>query len=88
MKKKRITILTIIVILLILFVPIPTAQYKDGGTKEYSALTYKIMAWKVMGYYAPDECIDGDDRYSEVSVYWFPDNFKGYEELWKMEQSK
>lgn len=87
MKKKRITILAIIVILLILLVPIPTAQYKDGGTKAYSALTYKIMVWKVMGYYLPDECIDGDDRYSKVSVYWFPDNFKSYEELWKMEQS-
>lgn len=41
MKKKVIMAIMIIVILLVLFVPIPM-YLNDGGTIEYKALTYKI----------------------------------------------
>ncbi len=41
MKKKVIMAIMIIVILLVLFVPIPM-YLNDGGTVEYKALTYKI----------------------------------------------
>ena len=45
MKKKIWIIIAIAAVLAILFVPIPTGQYKDGGTREYTALTYKIVNW-------------------------------------------
>lgn len=41
MKKKVIMAIMIIVILLVLFIPIPM-YLNDGGTVEYKALTYKI----------------------------------------------
>ncbi len=34
-----------VLILLILFLPIPRGTYKDGGTKDYCALTYRIIVW-------------------------------------------
>jgi hypothetical protein len=45
MKKKIIVILIIVGILTVLFTPIPSGVYKDGGTRVYSALTYKIVDW-------------------------------------------
>ena len=30
---------------LILFFPVPKGSYDDGGTREYEALTYKIVRW-------------------------------------------
>ena len=51
MKKKVIIALIIIGILAVLFTPIPTGVYKDGGTRVYSALTYKIVDWnRITGY--------------------------------------
>ena len=45
--KKKIWIpIAAVILLAVLFVPIPTGHYKDGGTKEYTALTYKIVNWK------------------------------------------
>lgn len=44
MKKK--TWIVLIILLLILFIPIPSGTYKDGGTRVYTALTYKIVKWK------------------------------------------
>ena len=45
--KKRVVIAVsaILLLALILFLPIPTGKYDDGGTREYSALTYKIVVW-------------------------------------------
>jgi hypothetical protein len=74
MKKK---IWIIIVILLVLITPIPGGTYKDGGTKEYKALSYRIVVW--------NRLMDVDGFYHKTSVYWFPDNFKSIDELWKME---
>ncbi len=82
MKKKTKVIISAIVIcvLLVLFVPVPTGTYKDGGTRMYTALTYKVVKWQVL--------VDADTRYESTSVYWYPDNFKSYEELWDIENSK
>ena len=46
MKKKILIICAIL--LLILVIPIPFGTYKEGGTKEYRALTYKLMVWHHM----------------------------------------
>ena len=43
MKKKIWIPIVIALLLAILVVPIPTGVYKDGGTREYTALTYKIV---------------------------------------------
>lgn len=45
MKKLMIKIAVTVIILLILFIPIPHGTYKDGGTKDYSALTYRVVVW-------------------------------------------
>ena len=73
MKKKIWIIIAIAAILAILFVPIPTGQYKDGGTREYTALTYKIVNWNRL---------TEDGTYDETRVYFFPNNFKSIDSLW------
>lgn len=52
--KKWVKILIIVVILLVLLIPIPI-HVKDGGTVEYTALTYKVskvhrIAYPETGY--------------------------------------
>ena len=74
MKKKTIVFIALIVVLLaILLIPIPTGVMKDGGTREYSALTYKIIKWRR---------IYDDGLYEKTRVYLIPDNFKSIDALW------
>ena len=82
--KKRIMIGIIVVILLVLFLPIPNpkGRVEDGGTKEYCALTYKIVVWNKI--IADSE--KGNSTYHKTSVFWIPDNFKSIDELWKIER--
>ena len=77
MKKK---IWIIIVVLLILIIPIPGGRYKDGGTKEYKAITYKIVVW--------NRLLGEDSTYHKTSVFWFPNNFKRIDELWGLEYNQ
>ena len=77
MKKSVITAIIIIAALLILFLPIPSGTYRDGGTKVYSALTYKIVVWKRL--------LAENDIYNKTSVFFFPDNFKTLDDLWEIE---
>ena len=74
--KKRLLII-ILSVVLILIVPIPTSIIRDGGTKTYIALTYKIVKWNhVYG--------DGE-VFNETKVYLFPDNFLSLDDLIKRE---
>ena len=75
MKKKKIIIA--LVILIVLFCPVPSQIHLDGGTPSYTALTYKVVKW--------NRFIDVNNRYHKTSVYWFPDNFKTIDELWIIE---
>ena len=43
MRKKTKIILVLLILILVL--PIPNFAIKDGGTKTYTALTYKIVDW-------------------------------------------
>ncbi|MBO7473849.1 MAG: hypothetical protein J6U00_07570 [Ruminococcus sp.] len=81
MKNKTISIISVILvcIFLVLFVPVPTGTYKDGGTRIYTALTYKIVRWSVL----MDSAL-----YKKTSVFLLPDNFKTYEELWEIEKTE
>ncbi len=78
MKKKEIIIL-ILCILLLLFIPVPLGVYEDGGSREYAALTYKLVKWNR---------IDGDYTYTGTSLYWLPDNFLSIDELWEIERAR
>lgn len=77
MKKK--TRILIIVILAALFIPIPRGTYKDGGTKEYTAVAYKIVKWNKL---------TDDGIYKKTRVYFGLDRFKSIDALWYMEEHK
>lgn len=76
MKKKRLTIL-FVVLLLILVIPIPSGSYKDGGTKAYTALTYKIVNW--------NRIFDANGIYRGTNIYPFPLNFLSIDTLFERE---
>ncbi len=77
MKKKIwIPIACVLLLLLILFVPIPM-QMRDGGTKVYSALTYKAVNWRR---------IYSDGIYTENKVYFGADAHKSLDELFEREE--
>lgn len=78
MKKKIRICIAGVVLLAILFVPIPSGTYKDGGTRAYSALTYKIVKW---------QRDTGSDVYKATKVYWLPNNFKSIDSLWAGEEA-
>lgn len=79
MKKKIWIPVVIAVLLALLVVPIPTGIYKDGGTREYTALTYKIVDWNRL---------TGDTTYDKTKVYFFPNNFKSIDSLWYREEDQ
>lgn len=77
MKKVFLIILSVLLLLAVLFTPIPQSPCNDGGTREYRALTYKLVNWKRL---------TEDDVYEATRVYWFPDSFKSLSELWETEK--
>lgn len=84
-KKKTAIAL---IILALLFIPIPGEIYKDGGTREYSCAAYKIVKWNRLAG-SDDQEIFGDDMvYHRISVYWFPQNWKRIDELWEIEKKR
>jgi hypothetical protein len=88
-RKKIIIVLITIIVLLVLFFPIPRGTYSDGGTREYSALTYKIIKWhRLIGETNSDGSVDTVYFYNKTSVFWIPDKFKSIDELWKIDFEK
>ncbi|MBR4880543.1 MAG: hypothetical protein IKU19_01330, partial [Clostridia bacterium] len=78
MKKKIwIPIAAVIAILAVLFVPIPKGTYDDGGTREYVALTYKIVRW--------NKILSKENRYTKTRVYFGADRNEDIDELWDKE---
>lgn len=89
MKKKilLISVIAAVALILVLFLPIPRGAYDDGGTRVYTALTYKIVKWnRMVSVYNDDGVMVRIDIYNDTSVYWFPDNFKSVDELWEVER--
>ena len=78
LKIKEFIILVLCVLAILCF-PFPSGVCKDGGTRAFTALTYKIVMWNV---------IDPHYEYIHTSVYWLPDNFKSVDELSEMESQK
>lgn len=77
--KKKVWIPTVIAVALlaILFVPIPNGQMRDGGTRVYSALTYKIIEWNRLYE---------DEKYTATKVYFIPDAWKSVDDLFAKEE--
>ncbi len=89
MKKRILAIAVIVLILLILFVPIPRGTYKDGGTRDYSALTYRIVIWNRLTVQVKEDGSAGEARtYHKTSIFWFPYNFNSIDELWEIESER
>ncbi len=85
MKKRTVIIsLLVVAILLLLFLPIPTGTYDDGGTREYIALTYKIVCWnRIMAEPYTESSDKTFNFYDKTQVYWFGDSTKSIGELWE-----
>ncbi len=77
MKKKIwIPIVAAVLLLVILFAPIPEGTCNDGGTRVWTALTYKIVDWNR---------ISNNGTYEKTRVYFGEDRLKSIDELWDME---
>lgn len=77
MKKKIwILIVAVTVLLAVLFVPIPKGSLDDGGTRDYIALTYRIVDWNR---------ISADGVYEKTRIYFGSDRNKTIDELWRLE---
>lgn len=77
MKKKLIIIISCVALLLVLFLPIPSASYDDGGTREYKALTYKIVDWNVIsddGVYEKTRFYVGEEAYTSINALWYKES--------------
>ena len=86
--KRRIIAVVIVaaVILTVLFLPIPKGTYDDGGTREYMALTYRIIVWnKIFLEINEDGSSAETTGYHKTSVFWFK-NDKSLGELWEIER--
>ena len=86
MKKKIIIPIAIVVVLVtVLFLPIPRGAYDDGGTREYQALTYKIVSWNKITASVDENGQTVHGTYKKTSVYWYPDSLRSLGDLWQME---
>ena len=78
MKKKIwIPIVIVAVVRAVLFVPIPRGVYKDGGTREYTALTYKIVKWNRFtddGIYKKTRVYFGEERWQDIDNLWLEES--------------
>lgn len=78
--KKFFIVILILIIVLVLVIPIPISPAKDGGSRQYAALTYKVVKWHHL--YGEDQL------YSETKVYFFPYNFLSLDDLFERELSQ
>ena len=88
-SKRIITVIIIIMILLVLFLPIPHGICKDGGTRDYCALTYRIVVWnRMVCQNNEDGSVQEVNTYHKTSVFFLPENFKSIDELWEIETER
>ncbi len=75
-KKLLVAVVAAVILLAVLFVPIPIGAMKDGGTRVYASLTYKVVHWKRL---------TEDGLYDKVCVYFGKNAYKSIDELWAEE---
>ena len=61
---------------LILFFPVPKGSYDDGGSREYEALTYKIIRWNRL---------TDNGVYHKTRIYWGADKRLPIDDLFARE---
>lgn len=66
----------------VLLVPMPPVVYRDGGTRDYRALLYRVVVWNRL---TENSEYARNGIYHKVSVYLFPQNRTGIDELWQLE---
>lgn len=76
MKKALIIVLSIVLLLAILIVPLPSNPHKDDTT-VYTALTYRVVKWK--------KYTDSYKPYENTRIYFIPKNFTSLDTLWQKE---
>lgn len=79
MKKKLWIIVAAVLLAVVLLTPIPIGPANSGGTRQYAALSYKVVKWNHL-------TLTG--VYDETRVYFFPDNFKSLDELLVLEEER
>ncbi len=75
-KIKILVTVIVLVILSVLFVPIPKGVVEVGGTREYVALTYRLVHWYR---------VTADGVYEKMRIYSFADRQTSLQELWERE---
>ena len=73
MKKKRIFTIITIIIFALLIIPIP-AFYRDGGTKAFTAVLYRVVVWN-------EHREDGTAGRTGAEVHFIPRNFRNIDEF-------
>jgi len=79
MKTKKYIAVLILLIVLVLVIPIPTSPMKEGGTRVYAALTYKVVKWHRL--------YDDGKIYVKTKVYLFPNNYLSIDDLFEKEMN-
>lgn len=82
MNRKKIFAILIVILFIACLIPFQTS-YKDGGTKKYSAVLYKVMVWHMINPDYDYENVDSNGIYTGTEpsyligtdVYIFPFNF-------------
>ncbi len=74
---KKTTKAIILLIVVILLFPVPSGVYKDGGTRAYTSLTYKIVKW--------NRLTESGETYEKLRFYPIPFNFFSIGSLWERE---
>lgn len=77
MKKISIVVIVVVLILGVLVIPFRINTMNDGGSKEYRALTYRIVHWN---------CLTDEGIYEKTRLYFFGDISKPIDELWAREE--
>ena len=83
MKKKITIIAAVCLVAVILFTPVSMGTLEDGGTRDYRALTYRIIKWNRPNGISEDGT--HLEYYQKTGVYFFPYNLKDIDELFELE---
>lgn len=84
-NKKKALLVVLIALLVLCLIPLPLMR-KDGGTKEFVAVLYRVIVWHQMNpdhhdYEADEVRSDEPEFLTGTNVYVFPFNFGDKE--WK-----
>ena len=84
--KRVLTVVVVVVMLLsVVLTPYSTVHYDDGGTVKLQALGYAVVKWdRKWDMGVEESAFDYENEPQKTRLYLFPDNFKGYEELWRL----